>query len=315
MQAVALWRFGGPGVLELVALPPPIALPGQVVIRVAGATVNPTDALFRSGALASGLDPAARPPFVPGREVSGVVEAAPAGSRWRPGDQVATLPSPLPAGRGGYAELIAISEDSLIRVPAGWSLLEAATLAMNGLTVRAALDELALEPGARLVVTGAAGAVGGYSVQMAAAEGIEVTAVSAPADEALCRRLGAGEFVPRSPGFARVIRERRGGADALLDAALVGRSAFDAIRNGGAYAAVRAFAEPPERGIRIVSVSVARHAADRRKLERVADLAAKRVLTPRIAAALPPGQAAEAHRRLERGGLRGRLVLTFESAI
>jgi NADPH:quinone reductase-like Zn-dependent oxidoreductase len=224
---------------------------------------------------------------------------------------VATLPSPLPRGRGGYAELVAIAEDSLIPVPEGWSLLEAATLAMNGLTVRAALDELGLAPGRRLVVTGAAVAVGGYAVQMARAEGVGVIAVSAAGDEELCRDLGASEFVVRSPDFAIAIRHRFGPVDAVLDAALIGRRAFEAIVDGGAYAAVRAFSEATERGIRIINVGVGRHATDRHKLERVAELAAQHILTPRIAAVLDPHQAAEAHRRLERGGLRGRLVIAF----
>lgn len=312
MRAVGVWRFGGPEELKPVELPEPEAGPGEIRILVAGATVNPTDTLFRSGKLTANLSPGAIAPFVPGREISGVVDRAGPGARFKEGDLVATLPSPLPLGRGGYSELIVIHGDSAIASPPGWSPIEAATLAMNGLTVRAAIDQLALRPGQSLAVTGAAGAVGGYAIQMAVTEGLTVVALASPGDEQLVLGLGAQVFAARSADPAGAVRAAFGGpVDGLLDAALIGEPSLAAIREGGVYAAVRGYSGRTERGIRIENVGVGEHARDRAKLEKVYDLAAHRVLTPRVAGTLPAEEAAKAHRTLEAGGLRGRLVLTF----
>jgi hypothetical protein len=129
----------------------------------------------------------------------------------------------LPLGpRGAYAEHVVVPVESVVRAPAGASDVEAATLPMNGLTARAALDALALERGQVLAVTGAAGAVGGYAVQLGKADGLEVVADAAPADEALVRALGAGTVLRRGTAFAAQVRERwPDGVDALIDTALM----------------------------------------------------------------------------------------------
>ncbi len=197
-------------------------------------------------------------------------------------------------------------------MPDGISLELAATLPMNGMTVRTALDMLALPPGSVLAVTGSPGAVGGYAIQLGRDAGLIVVADAAPADEALVRALGAGHVVPRGDGFAAAVRGLfRAGADAVLDAALLGPPALAAVRDGGQLMAVRPFQGETERGITVSLVVVGEHLHEGARLAGLASLASEGVLTLRLAEAMPAERAAEAHARLAAGGLRGRLVLTF----
>lgn len=313
MRAVAFSRYGGPEVLGPADLPDPEPAEGEIRIRVAAATVNPADLLFRSGGLASVIT--GEPPYVAGLEAAGTVDTVGPGARWRPGDRVAAMTTFIPDGRGAHADLVVVHGESAAAVPEGLGHAEAATIPMNGLTVRLALDTLALPAGASVVVSGAAGAVGGYATQLAAAEGLCVVAVAAAEDVELVRRLGAEHVVPRGPGAARAVRALLpGGADALVDAANVGGALLPAVRDGGRVVAVRAFAGEPERGISIDLISVRAYLREPSKLEALMELASCGTLTPRIAATFPPADAAEAHRRLEAGGVRGRLVLDFEAA-
>ncbi len=313
MRAVGFTEFGGPEVLRLITLPVPVPGPDQVRVRVAAAAVNPTDVAFRAGAHGS-MPEGVSPPYVPGMDLAGVVDiaGAEAAVRWAPGDRVMAAVSPWVPGGGAQAEFVVVAADALARVPERISLQAAATLPMNALTVRAALDQLALRPGQALGVTGAAGAVGGYAIQLARAEGLRVIADASPADEALVSALGADVVVPRGPGVAARMRHvLPDGVDALLDAAVMGPPVLRAVRDGGQVIAVRPFAGGSERGITVSLVLVFRHLHEGGTLARLAGLAARGVLSPRVADVLPAARAAEAHRRLEAHGVRGRLVLVF----
>ncbi|WP_199433493.1 NADP-dependent oxidoreductase [Qaidamihabitans albus] len=311
MRAVGFNEFGGPEVLRIVELPVPEPGNGEVRIRVAAATVNPTDTALRSGGHAERMGQA-RPPYVPGMELAGTVDAAGENAGWAPGERVLAIVAPM-AGRGGaQAEFVVVPADSVARVPEGIGLVAAATLPMNGLTARRALDLLALEPGETLAVTGAAGAVGGYVTELACAEGLRVIADAKPEDEPLVRGFGADVVVPRGPDVATAIRrEVPGGVAALVDTALLGGRVLPAVRDGGQLATVRPFDGEPERGIEVTLVLVGDylHASD--QLERLTEQVTEGRLTLRVAATLPAERAVEAHRRLGAGGVRGRLVLTF----
>jgi len=164
MKAVTFSQLGGPEVLQVSALPAPQPGPGEVRIRVAAATVNPTDISFRSGrqfSVAQLAEMGVRPPFIPGMELAGTVDAVGEGTSWHVGDRVMAIVNPRRPGGGAQAELVVVPATSVARAPAKVTMEQAATLPMNGLTVRLALDRLALKPGQTLGVTGAAGAVGG----------------------------------------------------------------------------------------------------------------------------------------------------------
>lgn len=311
MRAVGITSFGGPDVLHIVDLPMPEPGDGEVRIKVAAATVNPSDTAMRAGVF--GPPPHGEgPPYVAGWELAGVVDAAGPGARWQPGERVFAIVVPYATGRGAQAEYVAVTGDSVAHVPAGVDLAEAATLPMNGLTARLALDKLALQPGQTIAVTGGAGAVGGYVMQLAAAEGLRVIGDASPADIELVQSLGADTVVARGPDMAAAIRSVvPGGVDAVVDAALIGPPVLAAIRDGGQLIAVRPFPGESQRGITITLVLVTEYAHDATRLADLARLAADGTLTLRVAREIPAADAAQAHRQLEAGGTRGRLVLTF----
>jgi NADPH:quinone reductase len=313
MKAVGVQRFGGPEALEVVELDDPHPAAGEIRIRVHAATVNPTDTLFRSGVMSAEALRDRQPPYIPGMDVAGVVDEVGAGARQSVGDDVMAITLPRSSLGGGYAERVVVPTDSATSMPVGASYAEASTLPMNGLTAQLTLDLLALEPGRTLAVTGAAGAYGGYMVQLAKARGLRVVADSSPEDEPLVRRLGADMIVARGDGVALRIRQVvPGGVDAVADGAVIGAPVLPAIRDGGAIAAVRGFEGETERGITVHPVWVSEYAREWEKLDELRRLAGSGAITLRVAHTYPPEHAADAHRALEAGGIRGRLVIMFE---
>ena len=314
MRAVTFSRFGGPEVLEVSELPAPEPGPGEVRIRVAAATVNPTDITFRAGrqTAAQLKELGALPPYIPGMELAGVVDAVGEGTAWRPGDRVMAIVNPRRPGGGAQAELVVVPAASVARVPEGASLEAAATLPMNGLTVRLALDRLGLQPEQTLGVTGAAGAVGGYAVELGVSDGLRVIAVAAPQDEALVKRFGAETVVPRGAGAIRGLHDAApGGVDGLIDAAVLDAAVLPAIRDGGKLATVRGFAGPSERAITIEPVRVTTYLHNHDALDRLGQMVAAGRLTLRVAETFPPERVADAQRKMDAGGIRGRLVIVF----
>src|SRR5262249_58993961 len=155
------------------------------------------------------------------------------------------------------AERVVARTAAVAGVPEGTSLEAAATLPMNGLTVRLALDRLALRPGQTLGVTGAAGAVGGYAVELGVADGLRVIAVAGSADAALVKSFGAQTVVSRGEAAIRALHDAApGGVDRLIHAAVLDAAGLPAIREGGKLATVRGFAGPSQRGIAIEPVRV-----------------------------------------------------------
>ncbi|MGY1710729.1 zinc-binding alcohol dehydrogenase family protein [Geodermatophilus sp. SYSU D00758] len=312
MRAVAVTEFGGPEALHVVDVPDEPLGPGQVRLRVRAATVNPTDTHLRSGAYAS-RDPVQDFPYVPGMDAAGeVVEVGPGtATDLAPGDRVMAVVVPTGA-HGAYREDLVLPAASVARVPDGADDVAASTLPMNGLTAHLALEALALRPGQVLAVTGAAGAFGGYVVQLARHAGLTVVADASEADEELVRELGAHQVVRRGPDVAGRIRELHpDGVDGLADGSVQDAQVLPAVRDGGAVATVRGYRGDGARDLRVTPVLVRRAAEDAAALERLRALAAAGVLTLRVARTFPAEQGAEAHRVLEAGGVRGRLVLTF----
>ncbi len=322
MRAVGVSEFGGPDVLGLVEKPMPATGRAQVRIRVHAATVNPGDLLLREGALQAVLRAGPlHPPYVPGMEAAGTVDEIGPDARTdlRVGDRVMVIVMPIDPTGGAYAEYLVVDPDQVTHAPRGSSHAEAATLPMNGLTARRALDVLDLHTGDTVAVTGAAGAVGGYCVQLAKADGLRVIADAAVHDEDLVATLGADQLVPRGPAVGQRIRQwSPDGVAAVVDAARQGADVVPALRDGGRIAVLRGEQlegyEPSthSRGITVRDVWVSEYTHSHDKLDALRVLAEQGKLTLRVAGTYPAARAADAHRAMAAGGVRGRLVLLFD---
>src|SRR5215467_10323919 len=207
MRAVGLMVYGGPDVLQLVDVPEVHAGAGQVRVRVHAAAVNPTDTMARNGSRAEQqkVDP---PPYVPGMDAAGIIDEVGPGvtTGVKVGDAVMAMVVPK-GSHGAYREQIVLNARAVVPAPAGTTHVQACTLPMNGLTARQSLDLLGLSPGQTLAVTGAAGAYGGYVVQLAKADGLTVIADASDADRELVAGLGADIVVARGDDFAAKVRQ------------------------------------------------------------------------------------------------------------
>ncbi len=308
MRVLGVSEFGGPEALQMFDLPPQPLGPGQVRLRVHAAAVNPTDTALRAGHYAAHF-PDAQFPWVPGMDAAGeVVEIGAGVGHVKVGEAVMAVVVP----HGAYREDLVVSADSVTHVPAGTSTIAASTLPMNGLTARRALSLMSLRPGQVLAVTGAAGAFGGYVVQLAKSEGLTVVADAAEADEDLVRSLGADVIVRRGDDVAARIRDEFPlGVDGLADGAVQEGLVLAAVKDGGAVATVRGYRGDGRRGLRVNAVQVSEMVHERAALDRLREQVEMGVITLRVANTFLAVEARKAHELLERGGIRGRLVLTF----
>jgi NADPH:quinone reductase len=309
-RAVAITARGGTEVLDVIDRDVRAAGPGEVRIAVRAAAVNPTDIGLRERGAGQDLEP----PWTPGMDAAGVVESVGEGvDRLAVGEEVMAAVTPRRPEGGAQAELIVVPAASVVPVPDGATFAQAATLPMNGLTALLGLELLALPDGGTLAVTGGAGLLASYVIPLAKERGLRVLADAKPEDSELVRSFGADEVLPRGERFAAAVRDIvRAGADGLYDTALLGRDAFPAIRDGGAMAVVRGWDDSPgERGIEVRPVWVRTVLERTEWLERLRELGSTGTLQLRVAAEVPPEEAARAHELMEAGGLRGRAVIVF----
>jgi NADPH:quinone reductase-like Zn-dependent oxidoreductase len=313
VKAIGVYDFGGPEVLQVIDLPEPQAGPGEVRIRVHAAAVSPTDVMLRTGGHAARM-PDRRPPFIPGMDAAGVVDQIGPGcdDRLHVGQRVIAMVLFVGEHGGAYAEQVVVPAASVVPAPANADFPAASTLLMNAMTARLALDTLALPAGATVAVTGAAGAVGGYAVELAKADGLRVIADAAPRDVELVRGFGADHVVERGVDVAARIREMvPDGVVGLVDASHQQAEVLGAIARGGTLIELRGWSGPAERDIRVIPVMVPDRITDTEGLATLSRQAESGELTLRVAEVLPADEAAKAHRLLEAGGLRGRVVLDF----
>ncbi|MGW4826640.1 NADP-dependent oxidoreductase [Amycolatopsis japonica] len=308
MRAVAITSFGDPDVLTVVDIPVPRPEAGRVRIKVQAAAVNNFDLVARAGYLGPMLPPPS-PRYVFGWDVAGTVDAVgPEVSGLSVGDAVVGMSDWLDTKAGTQAEYVVLKASALAPAPSNATAVEAATLPVNAHTVAKALKLLDLTEGQVLAVTGAGGAVGGYTVELARHRGLEVLAIAAPQDEKFLTDRGA-EFVPRSDdpvGALRALAPQ--GVDGLVDAATIGPSMIAAVRDGGGFAGLTPPKTPePERGIAVHRIH---SESDGAELTELVKLVEKGHLTLRVARTFPFDQAAQAHELIAKGGLRGRVLLT-----
>ena len=270
---------------------------GDVLIDVVASSVNPVDHFVASGnahpvfglphQVGLGWDVVGRVRAV-GTDVEGLA----------PGDLVAGLHDDLTVPSRAHATQVVLPAAALALVPADLSPVDAATVPLNALTADQALRPLGAADGRSLLVTGAAGAVGGYAVALAAAAGWDVTGLARPEDERWVRAAGAAHFVT-SPEPAAY--------DVVLDAAVLDVAAVAATRDGGDYVGVMPPAVPrAERGVRIGVVSVR---ADGARLAELLARTAAGELEARVAGTAALEDAATVYAKVAAGGQRGRWVL------
>ena len=298
-KAAVVRTPGGPDSIEFIDVPVAEPGPGEVRVRIAAAAVNPVDLAVAGGVFhAMGL--VNQPDHTGlGWDFAGTVAAAGPGVDLAAGTRVAGLVDGFDRDYGTYAEQLIVPATNLAVVPDGLDLAAASTVPLNALTAAQILDLLGDAPadGNRLLVTGAAGAVGGYVAALAPDRGWQVTGLARAEDEDFVRSLGAGFTAQAEPGW-----------DAVADGAVMQEKALALVRDGGAFVGVQPSAKlPAERGIKVDAVVV--HPDDPRLANLLARIASGE-LAARVHAVVPLDQVADAHRAAAKGGLRGRYVLT-----
>jgi NADPH:quinone reductase-like Zn-dependent oxidoreductase len=304
VKAVYIMQHGGPEVLQFGDLPDPAPRPDEVVVDTVAASVNGADWKVRAGE----SHRQSRFPYVLGRDFSGVVGAIGAAvDDVRVGDAVFGV---LPLGRdGACAEKVAIKSALVTKKPARMPHVEAAAMALTGLTAISAIEEtLKLKRGETILIQGGAGGVAGFAIQLAKHIGARVITTASAENHGYLRSLGADEIIDyRTIDFTKVVAN----CDAVLDTVggEVARRSFAVLRSGGraAFIASGADAPRPER-TDVVSLRPPAERA-RRHLDRIAELFLSGAVRPPEIKVYPLSEAAAAHRVSEGRHLRGKLVL------
>jgi NADPH:quinone reductase-like Zn-dependent oxidoreductase len=287
---------GGPDSIEIIDVPVVEPGPGQVRVEVAGAAVNPVDLGLAAGVFhRMGL--VDQPDHTGlGWDFAGTVTAIGPDVDLPVGSRVAGLVDGFDRDFGTYAEQLVVPARDTALVPDDLDLTTAAAVPLNALAAAQLVDLLGDGAGRRLLVTGAAGAVGGYVIPLAHNRGWRVTGLARATDEKFVRGLGADFTTDAAPGW-----------DAVADGAALQEQGVALVRDGGLFVGVQPGAEPAEeRGV-TVRVVVAR--PDGARLARILDATASGDLPVRVHAVVPLDQVAEAHRAVAKGGVRGKYVL------
>ena len=331
-RVVQVSRFGGPEGLEVVDAPLPAAGRGEVRVRVLASGLEYTDVVIRRHLYPQTMS--RRAPFVMGYDVVGEIDQLGDGvSGFQLGERVADM-----TVIGSNAAYRTLRAEDLVRVPAGVDPAEAAALILSWTTAYQLLHRAArVQRGQRVLVHGAAGAVGQALLVLGRRAGLELWGTARGEHAALIRELGATPIDYKREDFTRVLP---GGFDVVIDG--VGEGGYGrslaALKRGGLVCAYgyTAGVQPNRRPLailiwlarqylqslwkwlaagkrtRVYSINLmrAQHPAwFREDLERLFGLLTTRVIRPRVAERISFDEVAEAHRRLEAGGLEGKLVL------
>lgn len=322
MRAIAMNEFGGADVLRLTDLPKPRPGPGEVLVEIAYAGVNPADWKAREGKLSRYFQ--YEFPFVLGFDLAGIVAAVGPGAEGvAPGDRVFGMSKQGQGERGAYAEYCLAWPAMLAPVPDTISPAEAAGLPVPGVTAYGGLvDAGGLQAGQTVLINGGAGGVGSLAIQIAKAFGARVATTCSAWNADYVRALGAEKVIDYTCDdvVAAVCDWAPGGVDLVLDA--VGLDtllphATDLVKPGGSFVEIETLisqaseaqiAAAAAKGVRIVSNMI----AVMRQPEHLAGLArlvADGSVRPAPTEVLPLADVGEAHRRVEAGHVRGKIVL------
>jgi NADPH:quinone reductase-like Zn-dependent oxidoreductase len=303
MKAAYIERHGGPEVLQFGEMPDPVAAPGEIVVDIVAASVNGADWKVREGKSAQ----LSRFPYILGRDFSGVVSALGDGvTDLRIGDEVFGV---CDVGQeGAYAEKIAVKAAIVARKTAALSHVDAAALALAGLTAICAIeDTLKLKAGETILIQGGAGGVASFAIQLAKHLDARVITTASAANHDYLRQIGADEIIDyNTVDFTKVVKD----CDAAFDTVGgdVAQRTFAVLKPGGraAFIASGAQAPKPERSDVVgLRPSVGR---DRPHLERIVQLVAQGAVRPPEITRYKLSEAVAAHRLSESRHFRGKLV-------
>jgi NADPH:quinone reductase-like Zn-dependent oxidoreductase len=303
MAAIRFHEYGPPEVLRLETVQRPDPEPGEVLVRVRAAGVNPIDWKIRAGYLQQFMP--LDLPYTPGIDVAGTVEEVGAEV-----DGLAAGDEVFGRGAGTYAELAVAPAVSLARKPVGIGFEDAATLGVGGITSWVGLFDVGkLQPGQRVLVQGGAGGVGSLAVQLARWKGAYVVATAGAANADHVRSLGADEVIDYS---ATRFEDAASDIDVVLDTVggeVTGRS-WDVLAPGGILVVIASMPDPETaaaRGFRTSGVQAPQ--ATSHILEQLAALVESGEVRPQVGQVFPLAEAASAHTASETGHGRGRIVL------
>ena len=306
MKALRIHAYGDASQLQLDDAPVPACGPGDVLVRVVAAGINPVDWKLRSGAMAGAVPKTF--PFTLGSDAAGVVTGVGGEvSRFHPGDEVFFYAE---FARGGtYAEYVAVDASQVALKPRTVSFATAAALPTPGQAAWTALMETAqLERGMRVLIHGGAGAVGSVAVQLAKQQGAHVTATAGTADLALVQSLGADQVIDyRTQHFQQIVSN----LDVVLDTlgGATQESSWSTLRAGGLLVAT-AMPPTPERaaaaGVRASFVFTPPRGAVLAQLAALVDAGRLRVL---VGQEFALADVPQAHRLGESGKARGKMIL------
>ncbi|GAB1822208.1 NADP-dependent oxidoreductase [Herbidospora sp. RD11066] len=290
MRAAGVAEFGAADRLRIVEVPRPVPGPGEVLVRVRAAGVQPADAAVRSGWLPPGAPPAEFP-VVPGNEFAGVVEGT--------GQEVVGFRT-----MRCYAEFVAVPETQVVPKPEGVDWAQAGALSASGQTAHTALERLGLRKGETLLVHGAAGGVGTMITQLAVLRGIRVVGTGSAANQEYLESLGA---TPVEYGDGELERLRRlGPFDAVLDAAGHGnlRTSVELVSDRSRIGTIADWELARELGCLWIGSD-----RSQARLTELLDLVASGELAVTVRATYPLEEASRAHADIETGHGRGKVVL------
>ena len=299
MRALVLNSFAGIEGLELSEVPDPTPADGEQLVHVRAASLGPWDLAGAGGAFAA-TGGSGDFPQVQGWDFGGETED---GHR-----VLGFVPQPW-MGVGAFAERISVPFTILAPVPDALGFAEASALPVSALAARLLVDAVAVGDGDLVLITGAAGMVGGFAMQLATARGARVIAAVRDSDAEEARRLGAETVLDATDELEVAVRGRwQDGVDACIDTVGLRAAALVCVRDGGRFVTSVPTAVPDAaRGIVPETVQVQ---PDAGALAELADRAAAGELTVRIADVLPLERFREGYDRLQRRGLHGKVVLT-----